>query len=281
MADDGTTVEEFGSSRSAGSGTGAGDPGSPAAAASAAAPAPDAAARPSTPRTETIAAQRQEIEQLKAALADRDSQIKKLRSELAAGKGASTPAPSEPENAQETGSAPTGSTKVTTPRAKVTSHSGMSQGGKGVGAKSGQLAQAAFTDYESLFDSAFAAVREITTNSQEIIKAGLAKDEAQLCIEMAQSALYPLDQIRTLFRESEEARACRNGRTVGMARHARSGRSCRGCPRQTHVGQWRGTAAHRPRPPLPLWHGAAPMLTRSHAHTGACFCTPGRRGRTA
>ena len=229
MVDDGTKVEEFGSSRSAGSGTGGPDSPapapSPAAAASAAAPAPDA--RPSTPRTETIAAQRQEIEQLKAALADRDSQIKKLQSELAAGKGASTP-PSEPENAQETGSAPTGSTKVTSPRAKVTSHSGMSQGGKGVGAKSGQLAQAAFTDYESLFDSAFAAVREITTNSQEIIKAGLAKDEAQLCIEMAQSALYPLDQIRTLFRESEEARACRNGRTVGMARHARSGRAARG-----------------------------------------------------
>ena len=263
MADDGTKVEEFGSSRSAGSGTAPGSPApvpSAVAAASAAAPAPDAAARPSTPRTETIAAQRQEIAQLKAALADRDSQIKKLQSELAAGK-ASTPAPSEPEKAQETGSTPAGSTRVTTPRAKVTSHSGMSQGGKGVGAKSGQLAQAAFTDYESLFDDAFAAVREITTNSQEIIKAGVAKDEAQLCIEMAQSALYPLDQIRTLFRESEEAMACRNGRTVGTLRHARGAAGCLGCPRQKHVGQRRGTAAHRSRPLLPLWHGAAPMLT--------------------
>lgn len=266
--DDDTKVEEFASSRSAGSGATAPEVANPAPAAAsaapAAAPAPDAAQRPSTPRSETIAAQRREIEQLKATLADRDSQIKKLQSELAAGKAASPSAPDEPEKAQETGhgsSAPTGSAMATSPGAKPTSHAGMSQGGKGVGAKSGQVAQAAFTDYETLFDSAFAAVREITTNSQEIIKAGVAKDEAQLVIEMAQSALYPLDQMRTLFRESQAPSACRNGPTVGTPRHARSGRGCLRCPHENHATSGRAP----PRPTLArCCHCATAPLTCSH-----------------
>ena len=70
---------------------------------------------------------------------------------------------------------------------------------------SGQLAQAAYRDYDALFSDAFASVREIVACCSELIKSGTANKEAQLVMDMGQASLYPLEQMRELFRSTDGA----------------------------------------------------------------------------
>ena len=66
--------------------------------------------------------------------------------------------------------------------------------GKGVTSASGQRAQAAYTDYEALLDTAFTSIKEMTVACSQMGQAGVAPETAQLVMEMGQSSIFPLEQ---------------------------------------------------------------------------------------